>query len=312
MRHVLVHDPAEQQRRKDAGKIEAGGDDAEGAAGSTRRRRLAHQHVARGLIPNNERSYKNLGSLINDARLAGLIDWEHLEDRTRNLRALPHWSDPESIIHSAAASYRIDKWAEQPAYVEVWIEKDALVGVIEGVCSRYDVPYFSCRGYTSQSELWNAAMRLVPKLAEQDKEGRIIHLGDHDPSGIDMTRDIADRLFLFLDLHVRRSVIEERMRVHRIALTIDQVRTHNPPPNPAKLTDSRASGYLAEYGDEAWELDALDPTTIDGLVERTISAEIDQAQWDADLQREDDERLGIERVAHQWEAIASYLAEQAS
>lgn len=134
---------------------------------------------------------------MNDARLAGLMDWTHLEDRTRNLRSLSHWSDPRDILDSAAAGYRTDKWAHQPYRPEVWIEKDALVGVIEGVCEANDVPYFSCRDYTSQSEVWGAAQRLL-RHVRRGQIPVVLHLGDHDPSGLDMTRDITDRLGLFL------------------------------------------------------------------------------------------------------------------
>lgn len=123
-------------------------------------RQLYYQFVSRDLIPNTQREYKRLGGIINDARLVGLIDWLALEDRTRNLQSLSHWTSPTEIIEAVSAQYRTDRWAAQPHRVEVWIEKDALAGVIEGVCHELDVPYFSCRGYTSQSEMWGAGMRL--------------------------------------------------------------------------------------------------------------------------------------------------------
>ena len=117
-------------------------------------RQLYYQFVSRDLLPNRQSEYKRLGDIINDARLAGLVDWEAIVDRTRNIRALPHWSDPAAIVRAAASSFAVDKWAEQPRRVEVWIEKDALVGVFEPVCQELDIPLFSCRGYTSQSEVW--------------------------------------------------------------------------------------------------------------------------------------------------------------
>lgn len=87
-------------------------------------RQTYYQLVARGYIPNNERSYKNIGNLINDGRLAGLIDWHSITDRTRNLRRNSHWTTPSSVIESAMYSYMLDKWEGQPNYVEVWVEKD--------------------------------------------------------------------------------------------------------------------------------------------------------------------------------------------
>lgn len=86
-------------------------------------RQTYYQLVARGYIPNNERSYKNIGSLINDGRLAGLIDWNSITDRTRFLRGRSHWDKPADVIASAKYSYNLDKWQGQPNYVEVWVEK---------------------------------------------------------------------------------------------------------------------------------------------------------------------------------------------
>lgn len=222
-------------------------------------RQVYYQLVARGYIPNNERSYKNVGSLINDGRLAGLIDWNSVTDRTRNLRKAGHWDNPADVIASARYSYNLDKWEGQPNYVEVWVEKDALVDIVGQACNPLDTPYFSCRGYTSQSEMWSAAQRFI---RQDDREKRIIiHLGDHDPSGIDMTRDIQERLELFgADVYVKR-----------VALTMNQIQTYNPPPNPAKITDSRASKYIDQFGDESWELDALEPKVITDLIKKQVT-----------------------------------------
>ena len=133
-------------------------------------RQLYYQFVARDLIPNTQRSYKRLGNIISDARLAGLVDWDAIEDRTRNLESNPHWDDPAAIIAAAARSFRLDKWETQPCRVEVWIEKEALVGVIERICRNLDVDYFACRGYVSQSEQHAAGKRFAGYL--QDGQGR--------------------------------------------------------------------------------------------------------------------------------------------
>ena len=222
-------------------------------------RQLYYQFVSRDLIPNNQRSYKNLGGVINRARMAGLLDWSYIVDRTRNLKDLPHWASAGSVLRSAANGFMLDRWKDQPYRIEVWIEKDALTGVIEGVCDELDVPFFSCRGYTSQSELWRAARR-QHDYHHAGQEGVVIHLGDHDPSGIDMTRDIIDRMHTFGAFPEMR----------RIALNWDQVQAYDPPPNPAKLSDSRAESYIYEFGSESWELDALEPAVMNDLIRDTI------------------------------------------
>jgi hypothetical protein len=239
-------------------------------------RQLYYQFVARDLIENTQKSYKRLGMAINDGRLAGLVSWEAIVDRTRNVRRLSHWDSPAEIVEGAASQFRMDMWENQKYRPEVWIEKDALVGVIEDVCDKYDVPYFSCRGYTSQSEMWSASQRLL----DHNKRGQsavIIHLGDHDPSGIDMTRDIRDRLELFMF----DGWADEALDVDRIALTMDQVEEYNPPPNPAKITDTRAKNYIHEFGDESWELDALEPAMMVQLIEETIQKLIIKSRWKA-------------------------------
>jgi hypothetical protein len=265
-------------------------------------RQLYYQFVARGFIPNKDAEYKKLGGVVSDARLAGLIDWDYIVDRTRNMRQNGHWSSPQSIIESCARAYQINKWAEQPNYVEVWIEKDALVGVIQGVCGAEDVPYFSCRGYTSQSEMWSAAMRLV-NCQREGRKCHIIHLGDHDPSGIDMTRDIRDRLRLFCAGHSA----SWHITVHRIALNMDQVQEYNPPPNPAKVTDSRSGPYIDKYGDESWELDALEPSVLVGLIRDKINDLRDPDIWDGACRAEAVQRETLGEVHRQWAKVVKLV-----
>lgn len=259
-------------------------------------RQLYYQFVSRDLIPNTVQSYKSLGDVVNDGRLAGLIDWDAIEDRTRNLRSSPHWSSPRSIVRACADQFAVDLWDTQDNYVEVWIEKDALVGVIEGICIEFDVPHFACRGYTSQSEMWGAAQRLI----EREKAGKkttIIHLGDHDPSGIDMTRDIQDRLELFGSTTV----------IHRIALVFDQIEQYNPPPNPAKTTDARYQSYAGKYGDESWELDALEPRVIVDLIREAVEDRIDRDAWEEALERQKTGRDQLGKVSRRWESVVEHL-----
>jgi hypothetical protein len=264
-------------------------------------RQLYYQFVARGLLPNTDRSYKRLGSIVNDARLAGLLDWNHVVDRTRNLRDLPHWDSPDDVVAAVAAQYRTDRWAEQPYRVEVWVEKAALGGVIGSTAARLDCPWFSCRGYTSQSELWGAAMR-HRRYERNGQRSVVLHLGDHDPSGIDMSRDIRDRLALF-----GADVI-----VERIALNRDQVDRYRPPPNPAKLTDSRVAGYLIAHGESSWELDALDPATLDALIEENVLAYRDEDAWQAATERMERERSLLSAASNRWDEVADFLDEDAS
>jgi hypothetical protein len=261
-------------------------------------RQLYYQFVSRDLIPNKQTEYKRLGSVINDARLAGLIDWDAIEDRTRNVRTHSSWDDPADIINSAAQGYRENLWLGQDYRPEIWIEKDALIGVIEPICRRYRIPYFACRGYSSQSEQYSSGRRFAYQLRNGLKP-IVFHLGDHDPSGIDMTRDNADRLSMFAG---------EDIEVRRLALNWDQIERYRPPPNPAKDTDSRSTGYVSRFGNSSWELDALDPRTIDGLIEAEIETIIDREAWSQALEEEEANRNSLIAVSDHWDDVQEYIA----
>jgi len=256
-------------------------------------RQLYYQFVSRDLLPNKQKEYKRLGSIISDARLAGLIDWAAIEDRTRSLRGNTHWIDPGQIVSAAARGFQLDHWDGQAYRPEVWIEKEALVGVIAGICQEVDIDYFACKGYVSQSEMWGAAQRLK-SYTRHNQTPIIIHLGDHDPSGIDMTRDIEDRQALFQALGCI---------VERIALNMNQVDEYNPPPNPAKLTDSRCSGYIKNYGRNSWELDALEPRILRRLIKDTVLAYRDDDIYENVLKQEKEYLDVLAKIERNWQEL---------
>jgi hypothetical protein len=266
-------------------------------------RQVYYQFVARDLIPNKQSEYKKLGEVINEARLAGLIDWSRIVDRTRNLDKLSSWGSPDSIIESAASSYHRDLWVGQAVRPEVWIEKDALEGVIEGVCRTHDTPFFSCRGYTSQTAMWDAAQRLMGYVKNHAQAPVILHFGDHDPSGKDMSRDIRDRLALFMGTRYAKALVFERL-----ALNMNQIDQYNPPPNPCKITDSRAAGYIAEFGHDSWELDALEPAVIVALIDTQLRALKDGAIWDARVAEQEAERGLLNACHERWGEVEELLS----
>lgn len=259
-------------------------------------RQLYYQFVARGYLRNKQTEYNRLGSIINDARLAGLLDWDYIVDRTRELESVPHWDDPPDVLKAVADQFRIDKWARQDRRVEVWIEKEALAGVIEPICRRLDVPFMAVRGYNSQSAHHEAALRFKGYEAT-GQEPLLLHLGDHDPSGIDMTRDNGDRLEVF-------GVWTE---VRRLALNMDQIQEYHPPPNPAKMSDSRIAGYLDLYGWESWELDALPPDVLTDLIRDAVDGVRDDDIWAEDVAIEEEHRRFLSAAARQWETVKASL-----
>lgn len=260
-------------------------------------RQLYYQFVARGWLANNQRNYKSLGATIDKARKAGLIDWNFIVDRTRNLRGLFTYEDPAAIVGAMEADYHVDLWEGQDYRMEVWVEKEALAGVVQRAAQSRGVNYFSCRGYVSQSELHAAARRHV-RYERQGQSVVVVHLGDHDPSGIDMTRDMQDRLELF----------GASTEVRRIALNRDQIDQYAPPPNPAKLTDSRAQGYIAAHGHSSWELDALNPDTLANLITEEIDQHLDLPLYQERVDYRDAGRAQLATISEHWDDVAEYVA----
>jgi hypothetical protein len=172
-------------------------------------RQLYYQLVSRGYIENSPRSYKSIGSLVVDARLSGLVDWEMIEDRGRETVANSHWSSPAEMVRAASGQFKIDRWEGQPCYVEVMVEKDALSGILEPVCRNLDVRFTANKGYSSSSAMYEASKR-ISSAVEKGLEVHLFYLGDHDPSGIDMTRDIQERLGLFTNGSHQR-ILQKKM-----------------------------------------------------------------------------------------------------
>jgi len=262
-------------------------------------RQVYYQLVAADEIENSDKSYNKIQVLLNDARLAGLVDWDFIVDRTRELRKLSVWDTPEDILESVHRSFRMDKWAIQDYRPEVWIEKDALVGVFERVCNELEIPVLSCRGYASLSEMFEAGYRRFGSHFQNGQIPYILHFGDHDPSGIDMSRDIVDRVTLLSKIGKPEFV--------RLALNMNQVDQYQPPPNFAKLSDTRASDYVIKFGNNSWELDALEPSVLSLLVRENILAIRDNDLWQEAVAEENEHKTDLSRIAANYDEIITFL-----
>ena len=277
-------------------------------------RQLYYQFIARNLFPdsrlvtlpdgaqtkNHDKNYKWLGNLISDGRISGLIDWRHITDTSRAPQGGDSGFDsPREFLEAVVSSYRVTKWDNQPEYVEVWVEKEALNQVIRRTASRWNVTSFACKGYTSQSAMHDAAQRLRREEGT-GKKVTIIHLGDHDPSGLDMSRDIQERLRMFW----------ADATVDRIALNMDQVTELNPPPSPAKVTDPRGRGYVEEFGDDSWELDAIEPAALDTLIENAILEHLDMELRQERIELEERKQREIQAISDNYDDMLAYAVAQ--
>ena len=250
-------------------------------------RQVYYQLVSQDLIPNNPKSYNRIKSLISDGRKAGLIDWNMIVDRTRGTIIPAHWDSPADIIESAAQSFRIDKWENQPNHVEIMVEKEALSGILEPTCKDLDVNFAANKGYSSDSAMYRAGKRLQRKVLA-GKVPYILYLGDHDPSGLDMDRDIKGRLEMFGDLD---------LEVIRLALKMDQIEQMDVPENPAKTSDSRYEGYVVLFGESSWELDAVEPTELVRLVTEHVESLRHNELWNEKVEWENQCREDLDDFA---------------
>jgi len=257
-------------------------------------RQLHYQLVKSNWIVNHDSAYKKLGNILDDCKYAGVIDWDNIEDRGRQ-PYLPYYvRDVEHALNDTIEQYRINRQKGQQTYIELWTEKDALSAILKRSTEKYHIQLVVNKGYTSSSAIYNAYQRCVRQI----KSGQrvvILYFGDHDPSGLDMIRDIRQRLELMLrqgehyeDLfYDTGNEIDERFEVLPIGLTMEQIKKYNLPANPTKLTDSRANKYIRRFGKTCWEVDALNPKTLTSIVETNIQKIIDLKQYSKMMKEEE-------------------------
>lgn len=238
-------------------------------------RQCYYQLVSRNLITNDEYSYKKISRLLSEGRKAGLIDFDAITDKSRTYHEISHWHTPEEILEAVHSSYRIDTRKTQPFYIEIFIEKDALISVIADTCDKLDVNFLACKGYNSTTFLYETAKRFI----NTGKKGIILYGGDCDPSGKDMVRDIQKRIREYgADVDIKN-----------VALNLDQVKKFNLPPQPVKETDPRKEKYKKETGlNTCWELDALPPDVLIKVFEDEVNSltDFDALKKMQELQKE--------------------------
>lgn len=258
-------------------------------------RQLFYQLVVTNAITNSERSYQNLSSLVTNARMSGLMDWEAIEDRVRQPQVPSEFEDLDELVEAALHTYRLPRWKGQDNYVELWVEKDALAGVLRPIAKKFHITMMVNRGYSSASAMYESADRFhrgAHASLPCPKEMHLLYLGDHDPSGEDMVRDVRDRL---------RTLGAEQvavLHVLKIALTMTQVTKYKPPPNPAKISDPRAEGYIKLHGNNSWEVDALPPNILTSIITKEIENLVDMDMMNEIIEEEKrDKKLLTKAVA---------------
>lgn len=234
-------------------------------------RQLYYQLVTKDIIPNTQAEYTKLGNVLKNARMSGRVDWDIIEDRIREAKKKPDWKDTTSFLDAVIPQYRLPRHLGQKYHVELWCEKDALSSILLPITREYHINLMVNRGYSSASAMFESSKRLLEAHHKYGQTPVIIYLGDHDPSGLDMDRDIKERLKEF----------QTPVSFARIGLTKNQINKYNPPPNPAKFKDPRATDYIRKHGRVSWEVDALPPNILDELVRDSIEELLDMSKYEA-------------------------------
>jgi len=233
-----------------------------------------------GLVPKTQQGYNAVDRYLIQMREEGEVPFAWIADHTRWTRKPASYASPEEALEELARTYRKDPWQDQPAYVEIWCEKDALVGVLYQETRAWDVPLMVSRGFTSLTFVYEAAQALL----EVDKPAHIYYFGDHDPSGVAVDRAIERRLRQFApgaDIHFTR-----------VAVLPEQVTEWKLPTRLTKKSDSRSRTFR---GDSV-EIDAVPPTRLRQLVRECIVGHIDWGVWKEAKAEEKEEREGLQRL----------------
>ena len=237
-------------------------------------RQVFYQATVHGIVEKTEGGYRKVQVDLVEMRRSGLLPYGWLADSTRWMRKPRSYRDMADALTATAQLYRRDLWADAATRVEVWLEKDALAGVVYPVTAAYDVPLMVTRGYASLSFLHAAA----EEIAEAQRPTFICHLGDFDPSGVDAARKVEETL--------RGMAPEAEIHFERLAVTARQLAELDLPSRPTKVSDTRA----ANFGDISVELDAIPAATLRRLVEGAITDHLPAGQLGILRTIESDER----------------------
>jgi hypothetical protein len=244
-------------------------------------RQVFYQATVHGLVEKAETGYSKVQTDLTLMRRDGVLRYDWLADNTRWQRKPRTFDSVEDALKETAAFYRKNLWRDADSYVEIWMEKDALAGVIYPITSMYDVPLMVARGYASLSFLYNAA----EYINQLDVPAYIYHLGDYDPSGVNAGEKIEETL--------RELAPNAEIYFERIAVTPEQIEAWNLPTRPTKKTDTRAKSFGSEL---SVELDAIDPNVLRSLVQDAIERHLPAAQFEILKAAEESERKIISRL----------------
>lgn len=270
-------------------------------------RQLFYRLVSMELIRNKQTEYQRLGAIMTRLREGQVIPRSWIVDHVRTRLKPSSWSGLADFSDSVRSCYRLDFWASLPRHVEVFVEKDAVAGTIQPVTEKYDVGLQVCRGYASVS----FAGEIADQWAKIRKPIFAYYLGDFDPSGFDIERDLREKI----ERYSGRTAEDDPDWAHaknfiwqRIGVTEEDFDAHNLVRLPVKHLDKRAAGFIEEHGEACAEIDAIPPTELRQRVKEAILLHVDQERWARLQQIEAAEQETLDRITEKLAAEKSNLA----
>ncbi len=249
-----------------------------------------YRAVSSGAYPNTDEAYyRQASNIVLKLRRGGLIPYDWVPDSTRLRLKSSSWSGLEDFGDTVRDCYRKDFWAGQSGYIEFIVEKDAMAGVLRPVTDEFDVHLNVIRGNSSETFVWT----LAEALKDIEKPISLYYLGDHDPNGLDIERDLQTRLRGFLGT--------KEFTWQRLGITGDDFKREDllgfpVRPSGSKSWRRRTGDYIEQHGDRCVEIDAIPPAEIRQRLRDTIEGHIDQGAWERLRVVERAERETINKV----------------
>jgi hypothetical protein len=257
-------------------------------------RQCFYRLVSIGVIENTRRDYQALSTYLTKARADGRINYAWITDRSRPEYYVDAFENPAEYADLIKRSYRKDYWHSQPRHIEVWTEKDSIIGSIEPVTNELGVTVRVGRGFLSTTRAYEIAQRFQA-ISDGDKIIWVFYLGDFDPSGVAIEEDAAARV----KAHGAHFLIE-RLAIHRT-----DIAKFNLPPLRVKQSDTRSPSFTCKHGDEAVELDALPVTELRERIRQRVTELIDWDLWNRAINTEKAEIASITDFVNLWSNLPS-------
>ena len=262
-------------------------------------RQLFYLVSARGGVTKDERGYRRVQRQVLLMRREGLIPYGRIADNNRRRIHNPSYNNLGHALDETAAFYRQALWRDLLIYLEVWTEKDAMVGTMFPVTDPYDVELCVARGHSSETFAWESAETMA-KQSEAGKIPVVVYVGDHDPSGVHASEDLRTRLAGFMEGRVG----PEGFHFRRLAVNEDQIQELNLQTRETKRTDPRLRHFEQRFGKgaESVDVDAIHPDRLRKMLADTIEAYIPDDLMAKVQAEEEAAREALEQMASNWRA----------